>query len=93
VHEVRTESDPDGTVKKVRALNLLAKNLVTKAIAGDVQAAKEIGDRLDGKPAQSMDVTHRRGIAEMTDDELIEIVRGNRTADPQDGAEELPSVH
>lgn len=34
------------------ALNKAAKALFDKAIAGDVAAAKEIGDRLDGKSVQ-----------------------------------------
>ena len=34
----------------------MALRLVTKALEGDVAALKEIGDRLDGKPAQAVDV-------------------------------------
>lgn len=37
--------------KKLRAV---AEKLVEKAEAGDVAALKEIGDRLDGKPAQAI---------------------------------------
>lgn len=55
VHELRDEKDDSGKIKKVRALNMLAKTMVTKAINGDVQAMKEIGDRLDGKPAQAIE--------------------------------------
>lgn len=35
-------------------LELLADQLVLKGMAGDVAAMREIGDRLDGKPAQSI---------------------------------------
>lgn len=35
-------------------LRLIAQALITKASAGDVQAIKEIGDRLDGKVPQSI---------------------------------------
>lgn len=37
-------------------LEFLADRLVLKAMDGDVPAMKEIGDRLDGKPAQSIAV-------------------------------------
>lgn len=39
--------------KKLRAL---ADKLVDRALEGDVTALKEIGDRVDGKPAQSLTV-------------------------------------
>lgn len=47
VNELR--QDPNNG-KKVKALRLLARRLVTEALNGDVTALKEIGDRLDGKP-------------------------------------------
>lgn len=43
------------TGEKTKRLEALANKLVDKAINGDVSALKEIGDRLDGRPAQSMD--------------------------------------
>ena len=42
-------STPDGR-KKLRAL---AERVVDSALAGDIAAAKEIGDRLDGKAHQT----------------------------------------
>ena len=49
VNELR--KDPSNG-QKVKALRLLARRLVTEALGGDVAALKEIGDRLDGRPAQ-----------------------------------------
>jgi len=37
-----------------RKLEMLADKLVDKALEGDVSALKEIGDRIDGKPAQAI---------------------------------------
>ncbi len=37
-------------------LRLVAEQLVTKAISGDVVAIKEVADRLDGKAQQTVDV-------------------------------------
>ena len=44
----------DGT--KTKKLYLLADALINKALAGDVSAMREIGDRLDGKPAQAVEL-------------------------------------
>ncbi len=37
-----------------KALRAVAQALLGKAMMGDVQAIKELGDRLDGKPAQAV---------------------------------------
>jgi hypothetical protein len=44
----------DGDEKK---LVRIARAVVTAASTGDMQAAREIGDRLDGKPRQEIDAT------------------------------------
>jgi hypothetical protein len=49
----RLEGDETGRTK----LRAAADVLVAKALEGDVAALKEIGDRLDGKPQQAVDVT------------------------------------
>ena len=54
VHELR-EAEGEGKAKKVKALRLLARKLVTKGLAGDVTALKEIGDRLDGRAVQGVE--------------------------------------
>lgn len=47
----------DDRVKQGEALHEIAKGVVKDALDGDRYARAEIGDRLDGKPAQS--VTHQ----------------------------------
>jgi len=42
-----SENDP-------QALEKIADAIVAAAISGDIQAIKEIGDRVDGKPAQAI---------------------------------------
>lgn len=37
-----------------KKLRLAAERLVDMAVAGDIQAIKELGDRLDGKAAQAI---------------------------------------
>ena len=46
-------------------LRLIAEKLLEKAAEGDIQAIRELGDRLDGKPQQTTDVTVRTGLAEV----------------------------
>jgi hypothetical protein len=41
-------------VSRVEALDALAEKLLEKCEEGDLSALKELGDRLDGKPAQSV---------------------------------------
>jgi hypothetical protein len=52
---MRETEDENGV--KTNYLNRIAQNMVKKANEGDVMAMKEIGDRLDGKPAQAIENT------------------------------------
>ena len=40
---------------KSKQLRLAAQKLVSKAVGGDIAAMKEMGDRLDGKPALALE--------------------------------------
>jgi len=42
-------------VAQVEALDLLAEKLLAKCDEADLGALKELGDRLEGKPAQSLE--------------------------------------
>jgi hypothetical protein len=52
---MRETTDENG--KKSNYLTRIAQNMVKKAEDGDVMAMKEIGDRLDGKPAQAIEAS------------------------------------
>lgn len=51
---IRRELSGKTNEKKLRKL---AKKLIKDAEEGNMQAMKEMGDRLEGKPAQSMEVS------------------------------------
>lgn len=54
----RRMADEEGKPKK---LERLADKLVEAGLGGDIQALKEIGDRLDGRAAQALAVTGEDG--------------------------------
>ena len=56
VHELRAADEGD-LARKVKALTLIARRLITRAVKGDVAAMKEIRDRLDGRPTVAVDMT------------------------------------
>ena len=91
------------SVKKTTALRALAIKLVEKGLEGDHQAITEIGNRLDGKPHQSLDVGHFDvPLEELGDAELLGVIDrcrsiieqgGGRTAETKAGKEKPSSVH
>jgi len=68
VTEVR-KGPPGGRGQKIS--RQLARKLVDRALDGDIPALKEIGDRLDGKPTQSLGLSGTVGLThEQALDEL-----------------------
>lgn len=63
-----------------KALRIIARALVEKAQAGDMQAIQQVADRLDGKPHQTVDSNISHDIRSMTDDQII-----NRLAELERG--------
>jgi hypothetical protein len=63
------------------ALQEIARKLVSKAKEGDLAYIKEIGDRLDGKAAQSLELSGGfemlKSANELTDDDLAHIATGS----------------
>lgn len=59
------------TIEGKKRLRKLAEKTWELALNGDMQAIKEIGDRLDGKPAQALEhsgsvaITHEAALAEL----------------------------
>jgi len=47
--------------KGIEALDELAEKLLANAEQGDMAALKELGDRLEGKPAQAMTLANAEG--------------------------------
>lgn len=85
-------------VQKGQALAKIAKNVVAQAVEGDWKAIEEIANRLDGKHAQSVDISgliEHRDITDITDDQLADIATGRSsgTTEPQAGETEPSSVH
>ena len=52
VNRYSDQDDPENKGKKLKWFSVLANKVVKKAVEGDMVAAKEIGDRIDGKPKQ-----------------------------------------
>ena len=46
-----------GDIKRKMALRKVAETLLEKALAGDMTAIKEFGDRFDGKPGQALELS------------------------------------
>jgi hypothetical protein len=64
-----------------RRLIAIAEQCAAAAEAGDMQAIKEIGDRLDGKPAQESTVTidDKRDATDWTRGELVAFLDDAKT--------------
>lgn len=57
-----------------RRLRIIAEKLADKAEQGDIQAIREIADRLDGKPAQAIERSDVP-LEALSDRELFAIIR------------------
>ena len=86
----------NGTTEK--GLAILADKLVAAAREGDSWAMMEIGNRLDGKPHQSVALSgslNLNNAAQLSDDELAHIATGGSlgTADEATGEDDASAVH
>ncbi len=74
-------TDKNSPHKGKQKLEAMADMLADAGVAGDMAAIKEAGDRLDGKPAQTIDAT-------ITDERMVVA-----SAEPAKDAEEWQSKH
>ena len=87
VHEL-IEATSEGKAKKTKALTLMARKLVAKAIKGDVMAMKEAGDRLDGRPRQEVELDMTRTISVIERRIIDPVVAGDVADEPKSNGTE-----
>ena len=101
--------NPDGRAKKVRQIESLAQDAAEKALKRLIKlmsseneqvaraAANDVLDRAAGKPKQTMstEVTRRRDVTDIGDDELAAIATGGSAgiAAPENGETEPDQFH
>ena len=87
----------DNDIQRGAALKAIGKKLISMALDGDMQAIKEIGDRLDGKAVQAVDanINHSSNVDELTDAVLSRIATSSSAGASKEkgGTEELNSIH
>lgn len=70
-----------------KALNTLINVWVAKAQSGDIQAIKEITDRIEGKPLQQIETTvTRTDISTLSDAEFADLIAAVRSAEAGNGS-------
>ena len=75
-------------VPRGTALSKIAQKIIAKALDGDNYAITEIGNRIDGKPPQSVELSGRINSArDLSDDQLTDIATGGSAgaAEPENG--------
>lgn len=77
-------------------VRIACEKALDKAAEGDLQTFREIADRLDGKPTQSVEMNVTRTQSDMDDSELARVVSehgSRRTAGKENGKAKPDSVH
>jgi hypothetical protein len=67
--------------ERPHSLRRIADSLIDKAEQGDLASAREIADRLDGRPVQAVDRPEVLFLNQLSDEELLLIASGGRTED------------
>lgn len=82
--------------EQLEELEELAEVLILKCREGDLQALKELGDRIEGKPMQSVEMNVNRTTSDLADSELAAIISegsSSGTSSKKGGKKEPVSVH
>lgn len=95
---LRTYENKRRKISKGQALERIAVTVLEEALDGGFWAIQEIGNRLDGKPAQSIDFTdHTPNARELSDEQLLErierAIHAAGAVEPQTGPEDPGAVH
>jgi hypothetical protein len=67
--------------ERPHSLRRIADSLIDKAEQGDLASAREIADRLDGRPVQAIDRPEVLFLGQLSDEELLLIASGGRSED------------
>ncbi len=78
---VNREDNYDG--KTVKRMNIIADRLSKMAAGGDIQAIKEVWDRLEGKASQAVEFTDPDGNNPFAP--LLTLVSDNGRPNPKEG--------
>jgi len=81
-------------ISRGQALERIANTVIEEALDGGMWAVQEIGNRMDGKAAQSVELSgsiEHKHVHELTDDQLAHIATGGSigTADTSEGESAL----
>ncbi len=84
--------------QRIKAIDELADKLLALGYDGDLSALQEIGNRLDGKPAQALELSgglEHRTSRELSEEELEHIATGGSAgaADSAEGSSVATPVH
>lgn len=82
--------------EQLEELENIAEVLLNKCMEGDMVALKELGDRIEGKPMQSVEMSVHRSQSDMDDSELTRVIAedsSSRTTRKTSSEKEPNSVH
>jgi len=83
-HELAEYQSKKRRIERGQALRAVARLVIEEALDGGMWAVQEIGNRLDGKAAQAVELSgsiEHKHVREMSDAEIVERLQRIRAAD------------